>query len=80
MVIRPMNAVYAMGELGRPVSAKGGTGGPAFFFSGGRDVVTLGRGAEAGAGLYTGKPWFKMMGAVELMSEDCTPGDRLAEA
>ena len=70
MVIRPMNAVYAMGESGRPVIARGEKdGGPALLFSD-PDVVSLGRETAAGAGLYTAKPWFKIIGAVELMSED----------
>lgn len=72
MVIRPLTAGYSMGELGRPVNAKGENGGPALFFSKAKDVVSLGMESERGAGLYAGKPWFKMMGAVELMSEDCS--------
>lgn len=71
MVIRPLTAGYSMGELGRPVSSKGEKSGPALFFSGAKDVVSLGMEPGGGAGLYAGKPWFKIMGAVELMSEDC---------
>ncbi len=69
MVIRPLTAAYTMGEFGRPAHSLGGKGGPAAFLAGAKDFVSLG-GKTAAAGLYSGKPFFKIMGAVELMSDD----------
>lgn len=68
MVIRPMTAAYAMGEIGRSAVTRGGEGGSATFF-GRKDIVSLG-GKQRDAGLYSAAPLFKMMGAVELMSDD----------
>ena len=76
MVIRPMNAVYATGDLSRLVDANGGIGEPALFSSS-RDTVSLNRKAAAGAGLYTTTPRFKIMGAVELMSDEIDSGERV---
>lgn len=69
MVIRPMAAAYALGEIGRSAAYRGGTGGPASFFEKGTDAVALGA-RSADARLYSANPMFKMMGTVELMSED----------
>lgn len=80
MVIRPMAAAYALGEIGRSAACQGGKGGPASFFSNGTDAVTLGT-KSSSAGLYSAKPMFKMMGTVELMSEDFgLAGDECADA
>lgn len=73
MVIRPMAAAYAMGETGRSAAGMGGKGGPAAFFSAVHDDVVLGSRVKPGAGLYAASPFFKIMGAVELMSEE--PGE-----
>lgn len=70
MVIRPMAAAYVLGELGRSAANLGAKGGPTAFLSGVKDEVALGKMASAGAGLYTATPLFKIMGAVELMSEE----------
>lgn len=77
MVIRPMPAAYTMGEIGRPANKPGGNGGPASFFSKSMDVVSLGN-ASTSAGLYSGSPIFKIIGAVELMSEDFDFDDDIA--
>lgn len=68
MVIRPMTAAFGMGEIGRSVSIRGDNDGSAAFLRSG-DVVSLG-GPRRDAGLYSGALLFKMMGAVELMSDD----------
>lgn len=70
MVIRPLTAAYAMGEIGRPASVKGEKSGPASVFSDIGDVVTLGNRSGGDSGLYNARPLFKIMGAVELMSGD----------
>lgn len=70
MVIRPMAAVYVLGEIGRSAAGMGAKGGPTAFLSGIKDEVSLGRKSPANAGLYTAAPLFKIMGAVELMSEE----------
>lgn len=69
MVIRPMAAAYALGEIGRSAGTLGAQGGPTSFFRTNRDEVTLSNTVRKGAGLYSGTPPFKMMGAVELMRE-----------
>ncbi len=69
MVIRPLTAAHVMGEIGRSATNRGEKSGPAAFLAG-KDVVSLGS-RKQGAGLYSATPLFKMMGAVELMSEDC---------
>lgn len=68
MVIRPMTAAYAMGEMGRSAAIRGEESGSTAFLRG-KDVVALG-GQQRDAGLYSAAPLFKMMGAVELMSDD----------
>lgn len=68
MVIRPMIAAYTLGEMGRPATNMGGSGGPASLFKV-KDMVSLG-GGTPGAGLYTGTTLFKIIGAVELMTDD----------
>lgn len=78
MYIRPMTAAYAMGEMGRPAVAKGEKRGPASFFTSVQDLVTLGQSMPAG-GLYSAKPVFKIMGAVELMSDDFDLSDSMAD-
>lgn len=74
MVIRPMAAAYAMGEIGRPAGTSGATGGSASFSKVAKDTVSLhgagGLKRAGGAGLYSASPLFKMIGAVELMSVD----------
>ncbi len=74
MVIRPMAAAYAMGEIGRSAGTTGAKGGPTAFSRDIRDEVTLGSGKRAGLGLYSASPLFKMIGAVELMSPEGDPG------
>lgn len=69
MVIRPMAAAYAMGEIGRPVNKSGAMSGPASFLYK-QDSVALGSADARGAGLYSASPLFKIMGAVELMTGD----------
>ncbi len=69
MVIRPMTAAYTLGESGRPAKSAGGKSGPAALFADVKDLVSLGN-ANATAGLYSGNPVFKIMGAVELMSDE----------
>lgn len=69
MVIRPMAAAYSMGEIGRSAGTSGAKGGPTAFFGVIKDDVSLG-GKKGGAGLYAASPLFKIMGAVELMSEE----------
>ncbi len=73
MVIRPLVAANAvlLGEPGRSAAKRGNFGGPAAFFSGG-DTVTLGV-SPKGAKTYSASPLFKMMGAVELMSDEFEP-------
>lgn len=68
MVIRPLVAANALGETGRSAAKRGTSGGPAAFFSN-QDSVALG-GKPVGAKLYSASPLFKMMGAVELMSDE----------
>ena len=75
MVIRPMAAAYAMGEIGRPANKPGGKGGPAAFLSSISDSVALHGGTGRGAGLYSPSPLFKIMGAVELMSGELEGDD-----
>ncbi len=71
MVIRPMAAAYAMGEIGRSAGTAGAaTGGSAAFSKHAGDKVSLGSKYPAGAGLYKASPLFKMIGAVELMSAE----------
>ena len=67
MVIRPLAAAYAMGEIGRSAATMGGKGGPTSFLSPLRDEVTLSGKPRGGAGLYSGSPLLKAMGAVELV-------------
>lgn len=74
-MIQAATAAYAMGELGRSASSLGGKGGPARVFAGVRDIVSLGNGQAAGAGLYTARNLFKIMGAVELVSPDAGAED-----
>ena len=73
MVIRPMAAAYTMGEIGRSAGSTGAKGGPAAFFATQRDTVELHSREKKGAGLYRPSPWFKMVGAVELMTTDADP-------
>lgn len=68
MVIRPMTIAYTMGELGRPARNAGGKSGPATLFSNAKDSVSFGE-KTASATLYSAGPMFKIMGAVELMSD-----------
>lgn len=75
MVIRPLVAANVLGEMGRPASARGKSGGPAAFYTdGGEDSVVLGgKGGGSGVGgakLYSASPLFKMMGAVQLTSDE----------
>lgn len=70
MVIRPMAAAYAMGEIGRSTGTVGAKGGPTFFLNSIGDEVSLGSKRPADAGLYSASPLFKMIGAVELMSAE----------
>ncbi len=72
MVIRPMAAAYAMGEIGRSAGTMGAKGGPTSFLHGIRDEVSLGTRMPSGTGLYSASPLFKMIGAVELTSSDIT--------
>lgn len=67
MVIRPMVAAHAMGEMGRSAASMGAKGGPASFLSPLRDEVTLSGKPRGSAGVYSGTPLLKIMGAVELM-------------
>lgn len=80
MLIQPMAATYAMGEIGRSTATMGGKGGPASFFSPLRDEVTLSGKPRVGAGLYSGSPLFKIMGAVELVRGDAVREDMSGEA
>ena len=75
MVIRPMAAAYAMGEIGRSAGTMGAKGGPTSFLKEVGDEVSLGVRKPAGAGLYSASPLFKMMGAVELMSAEPDMGE-----
>lgn len=77
MVIRPMAAAYSLGEFGRSAAVKGGKGGSTSFFAGTGDTVSFG-GKSGSAGLYSAAPLFKIMGAVELMSEDFEAEDNAA--
>ncbi len=80
MVIRPMAAAYAMGEIGRSAGTSGVVGGgPAAFSKHAGDKVSLGSRVTVGAGLYTASPMFKMIGAVELMSGETEAAERRAE-
>ncbi len=74
MVIRPMAAAYAMGEIGRSAGTTGAKGGPTSFLREIRDEVSLGARVPPGTGLYSASPLFKMTGAVELTSSDILPG------
>jgi hypothetical protein len=65
-----MAAAYAFGETGRSASKLGGKSGSAAFFGAAGDAVSLSSEARAGASLYSATPLFKIMGAVELMSDD----------
>ncbi len=67
MIIRPIAAAQFLGELGRSAEKRGTQGGPAVFS--GRDEVQLGV-VPKKTGLYSATPFFKMMGRVELMSDD----------
>lgn len=69
MVIRPMTAAYVMGETGRSANTLGAKGGPTAFLGGVKDEVML-NGKTNGASLYSASPLFKIIGAVELMSEE----------
>ncbi len=73
MVIRPMAAAYAMGEIGRSAGTMGAKGGPTSFLREIRDEVSLGARVPPGTGLYSASPLFKMIGAVELTSSDINP-------
>lgn len=55
-----------MGEIGRSAAGTGAKGGPAAFVPV-RDEVTLSGKPRSGAGLYSGMPFMKSMGAVELI-------------
>lgn len=73
MVIRPLVAANIfLGEPGRPAAKRGSFGGSAAFSGG--DTVTLGA-SPKGAATYSASPLFKMMGAVELMSDEFEPPD-----
>lgn len=74
-MIQAVAGAYAMGELGRSASSLGGKGGPAPAFADVRDIVSLGNGQPAGAGLYTSRSLFKIIGAVELVSSDVEVDD-----
>lgn len=74
MVIRPMAAAYAMGEMGRSAGTSGVTSGPAAFLREVKDEVELGR-KKVIPGLYSASPLFKIMGSVELMSEETPTPD-----
>ncbi|MCD7897600.1 MAG: hypothetical protein LUG50_13150 [Planctomycetaceae bacterium] len=67
MIIRPIAAAHFLGELGRSAEKRGAQGGPTAFS--GRDEVELGV-IPKKTGLYSATPFFKMMGRVELMSDD----------
>ncbi|MCD8138334.1 MAG: hypothetical protein LUE17_00885 [Planctomycetaceae bacterium] len=71
MLIRPMAAAYAMGEIGRSAAKLGAQGGPTSFLQPMRDEVALGTTPRNIAGLYSASPLFKIVGTVELM---CTDG------
>lgn len=70
MVIRPLAAGVAMGEIGRSAGTLGATGGPAAFSRKIKDEVELGLGGPAALALYSASPLFKIMGAAELMSKE----------
>lgn len=70
MLIRPMAAAYAMGEIGRSAAKLGAQGGPTAFLQSMRDEVALGSAPRSSAGLYSASPLFKIMGTVELMCND----------
>ena len=70
MLIRPMAAVYSLGEMGRPAHNLGDKSGSAPFFRNTVDSVSFGNGAGHGAGLYSVGNLFKIMGAVELMTPE----------
>lgn len=70
MEIRQMAAAYQLGEFGRPAGFLGGKSGPASIFSNVKDIVSLGGKAASNAGLYSARPTFKVVGAVELLSGD----------
>ncbi len=69
MVIRPMAGIHFLGEIGRSAGAMGAQGGPTAFLSG-KDEKIFNAKTRAGGGLYSAKPLFKIIGAVELMSDD----------
>lgn len=75
MVIRPMAAAYVMGEIGRSAGTQGVTSGPTAFLREIRDEVDLGRRSKTNADLYGASPLFKIMGAVELTSEEPAPSE-----
>ncbi len=69
MVIRPMAGMNFLGEIGRSAGAVGAQGGSAAFL-GGKEAKAFAGKSKSGGGIYSSKPFFKIMGAVELMSED----------